>query len=102
MKRLVNILIIYCDLFCLQIFRKTAQELFQTAQKEGATSIVIPSLGAGSLQYPVAFSAKVLVEEVRSFCSQNPDSGIAFKFVIFKDSDFDVFENELPTVSELL
>ena len=78
----------------MQRFRETVRVILRTAKQEGRSSIAIPSLGTANLGYPSSVSAKALLDEVVAFHTQNPTAIQMYHFVVYKESDFDVFKQE--------
>ena len=72
----------------------TIQGILRIAKQEGISSIAFPCLGTANLGYPASISAKILLNEVVSFHVQNPSTIQTYHFVMYKDSDFDVFKEE--------
>ena len=68
--------------------------VLRTAEKSGAKSLAIPSLGVGSHHFPAQISAKILFDEVIAFQSQNSALGMKFHFVIFDQEVHQEFSKE--------
>ena len=68
--------------------------ILRTAEKTGAKSLAIPSLGVGNLHFPARISAKILFDEVITFQSRNSGLGMKFHFVIFDQKVHQEFSKE--------
>ncbi|XP_077997496.1 protein mono-ADP-ribosyltransferase PARP15-like isoform X2 [Glandiceps talaboti] len=69
------------------LLRKVVQTCFQNAHQSGMTSISIPAIGTGQLNYPRDIVAKVFYEEAISFSSKNPGSSLNDIRVVVYDKD---------------
>ena len=79
----------------MQEFRETMHALLQRAKKKGVTSIAIPSLGVGNLNYPASVSARILFDQVIAFHAQFPKATIQkFHFVIYEKKVYEEFSKE--------
>ena len=69
--------------------------MLQTAKEKGVTSIAIPSLGVGNLNYPASVSARILFDQVIAFHAQFPKATIQkFHFVIYEKKVYEEFSKE--------
>ena len=65
--------------------------------KQGASSIVFPALGTGNLKFPVATTARVMVDEICSYLQKNKCESLSKVYImIYKDNAmFRNFSDEL-------
>ena len=75
----------------LQKFRKGIETILRIAKEKDISSIAIPSLGIGNLNFPAGVSAKIMYEEIINFKGQNPKSSLKFIVVIFEQKHFKEF-----------
>ncbi|XP_077985097.1 protein mono-ADP-ribosyltransferase PARP14-like [Glandiceps talaboti] len=69
------------------LLRKVIQTCLSKASKSGMTSIAIPALGTGGLNYPRDVVAKIMYEEAITFSSKNPRSSLNEMRVVVYDKD---------------
>jgi poly [ADP-ribose] polymerase 10/14/15 len=73
-----------CTYLSLQVLRQLIQKCLQEAEKDKFTSIAIPAIGTGNLQFPREEVAKVFFEEVSSYLMIHPQSTIKdVRFVVY-------------------
>ena len=69
--------------------------VLQAAKEKGVSSIAIPSLGVGNLNYPASVSARILFDQVIAFHAQFPKASLRkFHFVIYEKKTYDEFSKE--------
>ena len=69
--------------------------VLQAAKGKGVSSIAIPSLGVGNLNYPASVSARILFDQVIAFHAQFPDASLQkFHFVVYEKKAYDEFSKE--------
>lgn len=78
--------------------RKIYREILHTAVLMRATSIAIPSIGTGMLNYPRRDCASVALEEVKYFLESAEPSNLLEKivFVVYSSNDEFVYKSLLP------
>ncbi|XP_077997139.1 protein mono-ADP-ribosyltransferase PARP14-like [Glandiceps talaboti] len=78
--------------------RGVIQQCLDKAHTTGMTSIAIPALGTGGLNYPRDIVAKILYEEAISLSSKNPSSSLNEIRIVVYDKDYatrKAFEEEM-------
>ncbi|KAH7348035.1 hypothetical protein BKA66DRAFT_505128 [Pyrenochaeta sp. MPI-SDFR-AT-0127] len=80
------------------ILRKIYREILQTAVLMRATSIAIPSIGTGVLNYPRRDCVSVALEEVKFFLESAEPTSLLEKiiFVVFSSNDEFIYKSLLP------
>ena len=80
------------------ILRKIYREILHTAVLMRATSITIPSIGTGMLNYPRRDSAALALEEVKHFLESAEPTSLLEKiiFVTFSSNDEFIYKSLLP------
>jgi O-acetyl-ADP-ribose deacetylase (regulator of RNase III) len=67
---------------CLQ---RTTLRTLLGAEQRGATSVVMPALGTGVGEVPMALGAKLMLEAFRTFASLRPEHVRAVRVVLFNE-----------------
>jgi O-acetyl-ADP-ribose deacetylase (regulator of RNase III) len=80
------------------VLRNVYREILHTAVLIKATSVAIPSIGTGMLNYPRRDCASLAMEEVKQFLeSAEPGHGLdKIIFVVFSSSDEFIYKSLLP------
>ncbi|KAF2028402.1 hypothetical protein EK21DRAFT_69924 [Setomelanomma holmii] len=80
------------------VLRNIYREIINTAVAMRATSIAIPSLGTGMLNYPRRDSASMAIEEVKRFLETADPNSLIGKiiFVVYSSSDEFIYKSLLP------
>ena len=87
-----NILIEYQWKFTLfQTLQSMLKKILEQAMKQGMTSIAIPAIGTGNLNFPRDVTARVMYETVADFSKDNPTSAL-------NDIRFWVYDKDIQTV----
>ena len=67
------------------------KKILEQAMKQGMTSIAIPAIGTGNLNFPRDVTARVMYETVADFSKDNPTSAT-------NDIRFWVYDKDVQTV----
>ena len=78
-----------------EILSSCYQNSLKVAVENNVSTIAFPSISTGIYGYPVEKAAKVAVEGVRRFLSENPDKIDMVEWVLFDDRTFSVYEHEI-------
>ncbi|KAF7672762.1 hypothetical protein GT037_009263 [Alternaria burnsii] len=80
------------------ILRGIYREILHTAVELRATSVAIPSIGTGMLNYPRRDCASLAMEEVKRFLESAEPANVLHKiiFVVFSSNDEFVYKSLLP------
>ena len=65
----------------------------ELAKKYSLRSIAFPSISTGAYRFPIERAAKIAYETVSVFLKDNPDIFDKVVFVLFSDSDLEVYES---------
>ncbi|KAF1362179.1 hypothetical protein EJ07DRAFT_58890, partial [Lizonia empirigonia] len=81
-----------------QVLRQIYREILYTAQSLRATSIAIPAIGTGMLNYPRRDCASLAMEEVNRFLETAEPTNMLEKivFVVYSSNDEFVYKSLLP------
>jgi O-acetyl-ADP-ribose deacetylase (regulator of RNase III) len=80
------------------ILRKIYREVLHTALQMKATSVAIPSIGTGMLNYPRRDCASLAMEEVKRFLESAEPTNLIEKivFVVYSSNDEFIYKSLLP------
>ncbi len=67
----------------------------ELAIEHGIRSIAFPSISTGIYHFPTEEAAKIAVSTVKNFLAEYPEKLDVVKWVLFDDSTFHIYENEL-------
>lgn len=62
------------------------------AQKHGLRSIAFPAISTGVFKYPKDEAAKIALGAVQEFVNKNPNAFDVIYFVLFNNSNFDIYQ----------
>jgi len=76
-----------------------AQSL-RLAMKHGIRRIAFPSISTGAYRFPVRQAAKIAVRTVHDFLTENPDAFDLVEWVLFDDSTYQIYQEEIGAITQ--
>jgi len=74
--------------------RQVHEEALQAALEHGCRSVAFPAISTGAYRFPLDEAAAIAVDAVCSFLEKKDGLSLV-RFVLFQQSQFDVFQNAL-------
>jgi len=82
-----------------ELLAKAYRSCLALAVERGIRSIAFPSISTGVYGYPVDQAARVALQAIRDFLAEHPGTLSEVRFVLFSQSDFDVYCKALEGLS---
>ncbi|WKZ33307.1 MAG: O-acetyl-ADP-ribose deacetylase [Thermodesulfobacteriota bacterium] len=76
------------------------RESLKLAVQNGLKSVAFPSISTGAYGYPVEAASKTALSTVLDFTMDNKNRPDLVRFVLFSDSDYDVYSRTLLSLTE--
>ncbi|XP_070570277.1 protein mono-ADP-ribosyltransferase PARP14-like [Ptychodera flava] len=89
---------------CEPLMRAVIKKCLEAADKANMTSIAIPAIGTGGLQYPSDITATIMYEEINKFSVNKPNSRLKdVKIVVYRQNATvcKIFEDEMQKLVTL-